>query len=150
MIMLDNIILRYITSTDYHDGFIETLNALKPTHISYESYMQIMRNRQKCGIITIVAQYENSVVGTASMIIEEKFYGGAVAHVEDVAVIEKYHGNGIGRLLMSRLECEARQFGCYKIVLDCNDNNIIFYENCGYKRHINQMRLDLVPTSITM
>jgi len=31
--------------------------------------------------------------------------------------------------------------GCYKIILDCNDKNVGFYQKCGFKQKEIQMAL---------
>lgn len=38
------------------------------------------------------------------------------------------------RSIIERLVEEARAYGCYKIILDCNEKNVAFYEQCGFSR----------------
>jgi len=142
---INSVIIRYLVSTDYHKGFLETIRTLRDTNLSYEDFMRILRDRQKFGIVTIVAQFEDSIIGTASMFVEHKFIrnGGKVAHVEDVAVRKTNQLKGVGKLLMARLAHEAKEIGCYKIILDCSDENIEFYKKCGYSLKEKQMRMDL-------
>jgi glucosamine-phosphate N-acetyltransferase len=64
-------------------------------------------------------------------------------HVEDVAVREDFQGTGIGTLMMNYLEGEAKKANCYKIILDCSEKNVNFYEKCGYVRQEVQMRKNL-------
>jgi glucosamine-phosphate N-acetyltransferase len=33
----------------------------------------------------------------------------------------------------------AKQAGCYKVILDCGEANVAFYEKCGLKRKEVQM-----------
>ena len=85
------------------------------------------------------------VVGTATIIIENKLlhYVSKVAHIEDVVVDKRYRSTGVGRALIDKCVNESIKRGCYKVILDCADNNIPFYERCGFKRHENCMRIDL-------
>ena len=54
-------------------------------------------------------------------------------------------GNGI--ISLERFPCRvinaliqhARDVGCYKVILDCSEQNIAFYEKCGLERKEVQM-----------
>lgn len=35
--------------------------------------------------------------------------------------------------------CSAKEAGCYKVILDCAENNVAFYEKCGLTRKEVQM-----------
>ena len=43
--------------------------------------------------------------------------------------------------------CKAREFasssGCYKVILDCLENIVRFYEKCGFRKYGISMRHDL-------
>lgn len=41
--------------------------------------------------------------------------------------------------LVDRLTQLANELGCYKSILDAAENNVGFYEKCGYKRKEVQM-----------
>jgi len=41
--------------------------------------------------------------------------------------------------LIDHLLAVSRSMGCYKVILDCNDQNIAFYEKLGFKIHVNHM-----------
>lgn len=53
----------------------------------------------------------------------------------------KARGLGIGKKLISRLIEVGREAGCYKITLECSDDNVEFYTKCGLTRKGNQMSL---------
>ena len=37
---------------------------------------------------------------------------------------------------------QAREAGCYKVILDCSDSNVKFYEKCGFqKKEVQMVRL---------
>ena len=89
-----------------------------------------------------VAIDDNKVVGTTTLLIEQKFIhqGGLVGHIEDVVIRKDYEGTGIGiKLVLSLLEY-AKKKQCYKTILDCNDNVKPFYEKIGFKYESNCMR----------
>lgn len=35
--------------------------------------------------------------------------------------------------------CLAQELGCYKVILDCSEDNVPFYEKCGLTRKEVQM-----------
>ena len=83
----------------------------------------------------------NHLVASGTLLIERKLLrdAGLVGHIEDVVVDQKVRGRGIGEKLVKRLMEVAREKGCYKVVLDCSEENIRFYEKCGLKRKEVQM-----------
>ena len=44
--------------------------------------------------------------------------------------------------LIAQLLAVSRSAGCYKVILDCDDQNVPFYEKLGFKKHVNHMRFD--------
>ena len=45
----------------------------------------------------------------------------------------------LGRLV-DYLINEAKRKGCYKVILNCKEDNVRFYEKCGLKRHGIEMK----------
>jgi glucosamine-phosphate N-acetyltransferase len=91
--------------------------------------------------------YEDSgqIIGTISLLIEQKFIhnGGKVGHIEDLVVDAQYRGKGIGQQLCEKVIKYAKQEGCYKVILNCNQSNIKFYEKIGFKQYEVEMRINL-------
>ena len=139
-----NVTIASLESGDCFNGFLETLSALKDPDLTPEEAIQINWERRSTGVDTYVAKIDDEVVGTFSVFIEKKFIhkGGKVAHVEDVAVRADMQRKGVGRAMMSAIDDIANTRGCYKIILDCGDHNIGFYEKCGYRLHEKMMRKD--------
>lgn len=108
---------------------------------------KIHRARIQAGIVTkvVVDPASGAIVGTASLLVEPKFVRGGsfVGHVEDVVTDPSFRGKGIGHMLLDSLIEEARARDCYKVILDCNDSNVPFYEKKGFRKCENQMRLDI-------
>ncbi len=92
----------------------------------------------------IVEAFDGDIqIGTAEVIIDPHTEGKPAALVESVEVIESRRRQGIGKILMLRLIELAVERGCYKVVLQCADHNIQFYEECGFHVHQNGMRRNL-------
>ncbi len=93
--------------------------------------------------IVVAVRTDGRVIGTASLVLERKLVrGGALCgHVEDVVVAEAARGLGLGKRLVRHLVDVARERGCYKVILDCEEDNVKFYERCGFARKEVQMAL---------
>lgn len=71
-------------------------------------------------------------------------YGGSWAgYIENVVIDADYQGFGFGRQIVQAIVNDAKYLGCYKVELNCSDDNIPFYEKCGFRYHENCMRIDL-------
>jgi glucosamine-phosphate N-acetyltransferase len=114
--------------------------------LNEDEILEINSSRFKNGVKTVVCLHDNKIVGTASYFIELKFLhsGGKTMHIEDVVVVQEHRELGIGKKLMSYLTNLATETGCYKIILDCGEHNIGFYEKCGFKKHEVQMRKNVI------
>ena len=128
------------------DGFLLALKNLSQTGIwNIDDAKEILsRINQQNGHIYIV-KLEGKIIGTTTLLVEQKFIheGGIVGHIEDVAVRKGYEGKGIGSLLMKRVLGEAKTLGCYKVILDCSDDNVPFYKKFGFYIQENGMRVDI-------
>lgn len=138
--------VRALTKADISEDFVKVLNDLAETKFDYDELCKVYDLRSKFGIRTYIAVRDSELVGTISAIMEPKFiHGGSiVCHIEDVVVKKDTQGSGVGKLMMDYIEQMAKAMGCYKIILDCSDDNIPFYEKCGFKRYENCMRRDCI------
>jgi glucosamine-phosphate N-acetyltransferase len=137
--------IRLMNATDLKRGFLAALSALKPTNLTDEQAVEIFRRRMRSRVQTYVALIDDRVAGTASLLIEPKFIhnGGTVGHIEDVAVHQAFQHHGIGAALVKHLLDVCRQCDCYKVILDCEDDVIPFYEKLGFHQWERAMRIDL-------
>ncbi|AAW44088.2 hypothetical protein CNF03220 [Cryptococcus deneoformans JEC21] len=148
--------LRPLSSTDVLRGHIELLSVLTsapPQSVStYETIFQEMK--ASAGIyftVVVVHRLSNQVVACGSVIIERKFVrnAGLVGHIEDIAVSQSMQGRKLGMKIINTLVDIGLARGCYKIILDCSEKNIPFYEKCGFKQKEFQMvRYLLDPSDV--
>jgi len=143
---MPEIIIRKIEEDDLENGFLETLDFLrKASDIDKNKAKEILKKiQQNSNHIIYVAVDDNKIVGSTTLLIEQKFIhdGGLVGHIEDVVVRKDYEGKGIGiKLVTYMLEC-AKEKNCYKTILDCKDDVKQFYERIGFKHESNGMRYD--------
>jgi ribosomal protein S18 acetylase RimI-like enzyme len=99
------------------------------------------RNSDYFKLLVVVDTATSLVVGAGTLLIEPKFIHacGSVGHIEDIVVKQAYRGKSLGKLVVDKLVEEAKQAGCYKVILDCSEQNILFYERCGFKQKEIQM-----------
>lgn len=146
-----NITIRRLKFYDWRRGFAATLNSLSPVHVlaGEEDFSFVFERLEKeeMHFIFVAVNDHGKVVGTTTLFIEQKIIHrcGRVAHIEDVAVHEDAQHHGIATKLMEHAKEVAKSFGCYKIILDCSEDNVSFYEKLGYHRKEVQMRLTLDP-----
>lgn len=143
--------IRRLKSYDWRRGFAATLNSLSPVHIQGgEEDFQFRFEKLsdlEFHFFFVALDPHARVVGCLTVFIEQKFIHscGRVAHIEDVAVHADAQHHGIATKLMEHAKEVAKSFGCYKIILDCSEENVGFYEKLGYHRKEVQMRLTLDP-----
>jgi glucosamine-phosphate N-acetyltransferase len=143
---MTDVTVRKLQKKDLFNGFLQSLDSLrKASDLNPKKanmiFNKIDENRDQ---VIYVAVKDNIVIGSASIIIEQKFIhgGGKVGHIEDVVVAKKFQGKGIGQKIVKSLLEYAQKQGCYKTILDCTDEVIPFYERIGFKRYSNSMRFD--------
>jgi glucosamine-phosphate N-acetyltransferase len=139
------ITIRELRGFDNFEEFLDSLANLADVELTPEKAKEVFRNQLRLGVRTYVACVQGRIVGTASLLIEPKFIhgGGLSGHLEDVAVHRDFQKQGIGAALVRHVTAQAREMGCYKVVLNCFDNMAPFYEKLGFRRHDAGLRMDL-------
>ena len=97
------------------------------------------------GMQVLVTEKYGKIMGTGAVFIEQKFLrgGGKVGHIEDVVVDNRSREKGMGKAIVNSLVEIAKEEGCYKVILNCSNENVPFYIKCGFKLTENEMRMDL-------
>ena len=147
--------IRNLHDTDYSTNYLQLLaqdfaiNSNTITYTDFADYVSKLHNNHQIFVIendnndTNINATNSQIIGSSTIFIETKIIHnfGKVAHIEDVIVHNEYRGHGLGKLLLDKCIEIAKQEGCYKIILDCSDNNCKFYERCGFMKKGNQMAL---------
>ena len=139
-------IIRELRKEDLWNGFLTTLDSLRQAS-------DIDRNKaekifEKINLnpdhIIVVAELGGKIVGTTTLLIEQKFIhgGGLVGHIEDVVVDKNFQGQKIAEKIIKYIFEFAKNRGCYKTILDCTDDVKPFYEKLGFKHIANELRFD--------
>ena len=143
---MSELIIRKILESDLENGFLESLDNLKQAsdldlNIAKKILRKILDDENH---IIHVAEMDRMIVGSTTLLIEQKFIhkGGLVGHIEDVVVKKEFEGQGIGMKLVKSLLDVAKQKNCYKTILNCKDNLKPYYAKMGFKPATNEMRFD--------
>jgi glucosamine-phosphate N-acetyltransferase len=96
-----------------------------------------------CSISTSTLYNKLLPVGAASLLLDRKFVHecGTVAHIEDVVVDASMRGKNLGRVLIETLKQLARELQAYKVILNCKEENMGFYEKAGFAQKNVEMSL---------
>ena len=87
--------------------------------------------------------FEKELVGFGSLHLSRKVRGGLIGFIEEIAILDNYRGKGIGKLILKNLITKAREESCYKLVLECREENTEFYQKIGFKKSGFSMSLVL-------
>jgi glucosamine-phosphate N-acetyltransferase len=142
--------IRELKEEDLSNGFFETLSNLSEVgKLANDTIRkrEILREIKDKNYRIVIAEdkQNHQIVGSATLLIEQKFIhnGGKAGHIEDVVTRKGYEGKGIGKEILNELIKIARDNECYKIILDCDEKLIKFYEKIGFKKNSIMMRLNL-------
>jgi glucosamine-phosphate N-acetyltransferase len=127
--------IRLLEKNDYNKGFLELINEFtkNPIFISFENFCNYFDNISKYKY-TFILENDNQIIGTGSCFIENKFHNNFknVAHIEDIVINKKYRKIGYGKIIIDYILNYCNNLNCYKITLNCSNENITFYEKCGF------------------
>lgn len=137
-------VIRELEQQDLTNGFLDCLSELY--ECDSKIALSVFHERQGYSrVFTYVAVSKDEIVGTATISLDRKFghNGRYAALIQDVAVLKKYQGKGIGARLVQFLINLARSFNAYKCILSCSKVNVKFYSKLGFVEHETEMRMDL-------
>lgn len=139
--------IKELEEPDLTNSFFETLGCLRSTgKLTVEKAKSILKKiKGNPNHKIFIAVDDGKIIGATTLLIEHKFIheGGLVGHIEDVVTHRDFQYKGVGSALMKKAIDIARESGCYKVILDCSEDNAPFYEKAGFKKHGIEMRMDL-------
>ena len=131
--------IRTLTPDDYTQ-FLALICDFRETTFTETEFVNTLEEIKKSSDIFVLEQ-EGKLIATGTVIYEHKFIFNlaTLAHIEDVCVKKEFRRMGYGKLIVRHLVAQAKQRGCYKITLDCNNSNVDFYKSCDFEVRGNQM-----------
>ena len=132
---------------DPKKGFLKTLeNLTEVGDLSLKEAKNILDKIKAQGSHIFVAVTDNGqIIGATTLLLQQKFIhkGCVVGHIEDVCTRKGFECMGVGSATVKKAIEYAKKRGCYRIILDCYDKLVPFYEEFGFKKNSNEMRLKL-------
>jgi len=135
--------LRFVRPEDYNSNFLALLSQLSavgelPQPFFLDRLRSIERSkREYMVVIEALGSSPTKLVAAATLLVEYKFIheAGKCGHIEDVVVDSSARGLGLGKIIIRRLVELAHEAGCYKVILDCSEKNVAFYNRCGFTQN---------------
>ena len=140
---LPNVYLREICVNDHHKDFFHVLGQLFEIKRipSFDEFKNTLDQILSENSHIYVYEFNGRIIATGKIIIESKLHGVTMGHIEDVVCDQEYRNRGLGKMIINKLIEVGMDHHCYKIVLNCNDQNVEFYEKCGFINKGNEMSL---------
>jgi acetyltransferase len=111
-------------------GFIAPLKEMDA-----RAYWEGVRGEMAQGLVLLAAHEGGRLVGSVQLAPASKANARHRAEVQKLLVLREFRGRGIGRVLMQRIEDEARALGRWLLVLDtATDAAERLYRRLGYER----------------
>ena len=136
--------IRQLNINDY-EQYINLIKQLRRIDISIsnEKFIEIYNTIFKSNVI-FVAEYENKLIASITLIIEQKFIHNLSKYIkiEDVIVDNNYKNKGIGKKLVAYAVQYSKDMGAFKITLTCKKHLIPFYSKNDfqvYDIHMSQL-----------
>lgn len=107
----------------------------------FNQRFQLFKDRSDYYHPHVITDETDRIVAAGTLLIEKKFIRnlGVCGHIEDIVVDCSQRGKNLGKILLKALKELAIQLGCYKVILDCEEGKVQFYEKCGFKEKGIQM-----------
>ena len=124
--------IRLLNENDYNKEFLSLFKQLNGVDIQLtkEQFINKLKLQVSQNSFTYVLEYNDKVISTAKIIIEEKFYQN-VAHIEDVICDKEFRRHGLASYLLNHI-IELYKSSVYKIILSSKESNKNFYESLGF------------------
>lgn len=131
--------IRNLEHDDFFKGYLtllSQLSVLEPNKIIKRDFDNFVNNLNTLHQVIVANDIEGEIIGSMTVIFEQKVIHnfGKVCHIEDVVVDKNTRGYGIGKHLIEHAINIATKNGCYKVILDCSEENIPFYNKCNFEK----------------
>ena len=132
-----NLVFRNLVKSDFNKNYFELLQQLTDVEkekITFDMFSQFIDNLNENHII-IVFEKDGKLLASGTLLVENKVIHGLskVGHIEDIVVDKSARGLGLGKIMIDYLVNIAKE-NCYKVILNCKESNIGFYEKCEFEK----------------
>ena len=137
------LLFREFTANDFLDvlPLIQQVSAFTPNPEDQKQILLSFLNAENS--YSIVVLQLDQIIGFGSIILYHRVRGGKTAIIEDIVIKQKFRNLGIGKQLIEKLIIFAKKNGCYKIILEANEQSKAFYSAIGFNTGGPVMKLML-------
>ena len=137
--------IRKLAKKDFNNKYLDLLDQLSSTNqenFTYDKF-ELFINQLNNNHNIYVIEKNNKIIASGTLLIENKIIHnfGKVGHIEDIVVDFNERGSGLGKLMINYLIETAKNLNCYKIILNCNEKLITYYEKYGFSQKNVQMAI---------
>ena len=120
--------------------------ALIDSYISFDEFVFFISHvlNQRHMILVVVDENTDAVVGTGTLLIEEKLtHGGCrMGHIENILINPDNRSQKLGEKLVKKLLDVAVNNNCYRVDLNCDEKLEKFYNKTGLQKR-QQMSMSI-------
>lgn len=135
--------LRKLEKNDLNKNVIDLLSQLTETtplnHHGFNKFVDSLNEMHQIWVL----EKDNKIIVMGTLLIEKKLIHnlGLVGHIEDIVVDKNHRGKKLGNLIINLLKDIAKDIGCYKVILNCNEKVVGFYKKLGFEFKSKQMAI---------
>jgi len=109
--------------------FPEILKLLEKCNLDFKRKIPDLEKAKKLSTVFLVCRKEKSIVGAVRVI-----FDGYYCILYDLAVVQEFRNQNIGKLLMKEAEKRLKKQGAKYIFLNASDEAVKFYKKIGYTK----------------
>lgn len=137
-------IFEELTKDDYNylDFIFQFTNYKYSTNQeNFKKYIDNLKNNNLGKIILLIEKNTSKIIGAGTILILHKIHNNPIGEIHDVYIDENYRKLGLGKKIIEHLSnIGIEEYKCYKIILNCLDYNVSFYEKCSFHKVGNEMK----------
>jgi len=131
-------LIRYAAQKDMQEIY-ELLCELEVKKMPYDDFQYTYKkNIEDENIHYLVVEEQNQLIGFGSIHIQNLLHHSKrAAEIQELIVMDKYRGHGIGAMLANKMMEISKEEDCELIEVCCNRKRMdahLFYEKCGFKK----------------
>jgi glucosamine-phosphate N-acetyltransferase len=133
---------RRLTNGDYL-SYLELIREFRETTFTQEQFYSTLDTMVQTSDI-IVLEEDGELIACGTLLYETKLIHNIskVGHIEDVCIKREHRGKQRGKQLITYMADLAKEKGCYKVTLYCDESNVEFYKKCNFKCLGHQLTMD--------
>jgi glucosamine-phosphate N-acetyltransferase len=136
------LLFRHLRNDDYL-FYLSLIRDFRDTTFTEEQFCSTLDTMVQTSDI-IVIEEAGELIACGTLLYETKLIHNIskVGHIEDVCIKKEHRGKQLGKKLITYMTELAKEKGCYKVTLYCEDSNVEFYKKCNFNCVGNQMIVD--------